>query len=177
MRDAADQEPEVEALWRFSLAFYAVPGVATALVALQDKEGLDVNLILFALWLGVSGRRPLSTDALTAADRAVSDIRTGIVGPLRELRRRLRSDPCADVQRLRNGVKALELTAEKLVQSRLARMAGPIDTEPSQQSRLAVAYANFGLYLGPTRAGSAEAGVIRDALDALSWHNCTTVQA
>ena len=45
-----------EALWRFSLAFYARPGVAEALIALQDRAGLDVNLMLFALWLGVSGR-------------------------------------------------------------------------------------------------------------------------
>src|SRR4029077_986465 len=49
----ADQRPDD--LWRFSLAFYALPGVARALIALQDRDGLDVNLMLFAMWLGISG--------------------------------------------------------------------------------------------------------------------------
>ena len=46
-------------LWRFSQDFYRLPGVASALIALQDRAGLDVNLMLFALWLGVTGRSPL----------------------------------------------------------------------------------------------------------------------
>ena len=44
------QEPAGEAFWRFSLAFYAVPGVAGALIALQDRDGLDVNLLGPKLW-------------------------------------------------------------------------------------------------------------------------------
>jgi uncharacterized protein (TIGR02444 family) len=47
---------EDEAFWCFSLAFYERPGVADALIALQDRDGFDVNLVLFALWLGISGR-------------------------------------------------------------------------------------------------------------------------
>src|SRR5947208_14107979 len=43
-----------EAFWRFSLALYARPGVADALIATQDRTARDVNLILFALWLGAS---------------------------------------------------------------------------------------------------------------------------
>jgi len=35
-----------EAFWRFSLALYARPGVAEALVELQDRAGRDVNLQL-----------------------------------------------------------------------------------------------------------------------------------
>src|SRR5262249_17930336 len=82
-------ELATDALWRFSLAFYAAPGVAEALLTLQDEEGLDVNQMLFALWFGLSGRGRLDKDALAAADRAVGTIRTNIVEPLRSLRKRL----------------------------------------------------------------------------------------
>ena len=54
--DEGGKTSEDEAFWRFSLAFYERPGVADALIALQDCDGFDVNLVLFALWLGVSGR-------------------------------------------------------------------------------------------------------------------------
>ena len=43
------------AFWRFSLELYARDGVPAACLALQDREGADVNLVLLALWLGESG--------------------------------------------------------------------------------------------------------------------------
>jgi uncharacterized protein (TIGR02444 family) len=162
MADAAAEPPEDDALWRFSLAFYAFPGVAQALITLQDRDRLDVNLMLFALWLGVSGRGRLSSDGLALADRAISTIRVEIVEPLRALRRRLRRDPDADVQRLRESVKALELEAEKLAQRRLA---GPSRGETSPADRLAAAHENFALYLGRKKVCGAEAVVIRKALE------------
>jgi uncharacterized protein (TIGR02444 family) len=152
-------------LWQFALAFYAVPNVAQALIALQDREGLDVNLMLFALWLGVSGRGRLDSDGLRAAELAAGAIRVDVVAPLRALRRSLRQNPDADVQRLRDGVKALELAAEKAAQSRLARLARRCDASRSRHARLADAHDNFALYLGPERVHRAEAVVIRDALE------------
>jgi uncharacterized protein (TIGR02444 family) len=164
--DEADEVSESGVFWRFSLAFYQLPGVSEALITLQDRDGLDVNLMLFALWLGVSGRRPLSRDGLAAAEQAIGTIRTEIVEPLRALRRRLRQDPDPDVQQLREGAKALELAAEKLVQSRLAGLAGPRDTNAPRDARLAAARANLALYLGPERMAFAEAAVILEALGA-----------
>ena len=155
-------------LWWFSLAFYAAPSVARALITLQDRDGLDVNLMLFVLWLGVSGRGRLSGDGLRAAERAGGQIRADVVEPLRALRRSLGPNPDADVQRLCDGVKALELAAEKVVQSRLARFAGPCDASRSRHNRLDAAYDNFALYLGPERVGSAEAVAIRHALEAFT---------
>jgi uncharacterized protein (TIGR02444 family) len=168
MDEPAREEPEGDALWRFSLAFYEIPGVAQALIALQDRDGLDVNLILFALWLGLSRRSRLDSDRLAAADRAICGIRSEVVEPLRALRRRLRLHPDADVQKLRDGVKGLELAAEKLIQSRLARLAGPCDNNRSRDAGLAAAHENFALYLGPERVGVAEAAAIREALEAVA---------
>jgi uncharacterized protein (TIGR02444 family) len=158
-------EPEGNALWQFSLAFYAAPGVANAMIALQDRDGLDVNLILFALWLGLSGHGRLDRDALAAADRAVSNVRDETVGPLRALRRKLKNNPDPDIQRLREGVRALELAAEKVVQSRLVCLARPGDSSAPRDARLADACANFALYLGPTRVEVGEARFIREALE------------
>jgi uncharacterized protein (TIGR02444 family) len=162
-RHATEEDP----LWRFSLGFYAVPRVARALITLQDRDGLDVNLILFALWLGLSGYGLLDRDALAAADQAVRAIRTEIVEPLRTLRRRLKGNPDTSVQKLREDVKELELAAERVVQSRLARLAGPRDSEASHDARLAAAYANLTLYLGPERLDVAEVAVIRKAIEAI----------
>ena len=160
---------EDEAFWRFSLAFYERPGVADALIALQDRDGFDVNLVLFALWLGISGRGTLSGDALATAERAAGTLRSEIVEPLRRLRRQLRHHPDRDVQRLREGVKALEVAGEKLVQQRLARLAGSggAKTEPGGRRRTA-AHANLALYLGGEGVRSKEATVIEEALDAFA---------
>jgi uncharacterized protein (TIGR02444 family) len=154
-----------EALWRFSLAFYAPPGVSEALMALQDRAGFDVNLMLFALWLGVSGRS-LTKEELAIADQIARPIRADIVEPLRELRRELRADPDVDVQHLREGIKALELAAEKVIQVRLGRTARPGRRGADPAARAAAARANLVLYLGPEIAHSREAATIGEALEA-----------
>jgi uncharacterized protein (TIGR02444 family) len=166
MVDGAGESPHDEALWRFSTAFYARAGVAEALIKLQDRAGLDVNLMLFALWFGLSGRSRFTAAELAAADRAAGPIRGELVEPLRALRRRLRSNRDADIQRLREEIKRLELAAERILQNRLARIARMPGSDDDPASRLAAAEANLALYLGPEAAGSAEAAIIRDALRA-----------
>ncbi len=154
-------------LWALSLDFYARPGVAAALIELQDHAGLDVNLILFALWHGLSGRGRLDDQRMAVAEQAAGAIQTEIVTPLRALRRRIRTDPDADIQRLREAIKALELDAEKIAQARLAGSAGPPATDVDPVQRLAAASANLTLSLGAGRAHGAAAGVIRRALEEL----------
>jgi uncharacterized protein (TIGR02444 family) len=166
--DEPETIPEGKAFWRFSLAFYERPGVADALIALQDRDGFDVNLVLFALWLVISGRGALGGDALAAAEQVAGALRSDIVEPLRSLRRKLRHHPDGDVQRLREAVKALELAAEKLVQERLARLFGNAGAAPSPRDRRAAAHANLALYLGERGVRSKEAAVIERALDSFA---------
>jgi uncharacterized protein (TIGR02444 family) len=166
MVEEVGESPDDEALWRFSTAFYARADVAEALIKLQDRAGFDVNLMLFALWFGLSGRNRFTAAELAAADRAAGPIRGELVEPLRALRRRLRSHPDADVQRLREEIKRLELAAERILQNRLARIAGTPYGDNNPASRVAAAEANLALYLGPEAVGSAEAAIIRDALRA-----------
>jgi uncharacterized protein (TIGR02444 family) len=157
-----------EAFWRFSSAFYERPGVADALIALQDRDGFDVNLILFVLWFGISGRGALDGDILMAAQASAGALRSEFVEPLRSLRRKLRHHPDGDVQKLREGVKALELAGEKLVQERLARLAGNGCTKPCPRGWRAAAHANLALYLGVERIHSREVAVLEGALDAFA---------
>ncbi len=163
--DELENTAEDEAFWCFSLAFYERPGVSDALITLQDRDGFDVNLILFALWLGISGREPLDGDALAAAERAAGTLRSDIVEPLRSLRRKLRHHPDSDVQRVREGVKALEIAGEKLIQERLAQFAGRGCAKTSPGGRRAAAHGNLALYLGGEGVRTKEAAVLKEALD------------
>jgi uncharacterized protein (TIGR02444 family) len=166
--DEGGKTSEDEAFWRFSLALYERPGVADALIALQDRGGCDVNLVLFVLWLGISGRGPLGGDTLATAERVAGTLRSEIVEPLRRLRRNLRHHPDRDVQRLREGVKALELAGEKLIQARLVRLAGNACAQTDAADRRAAAHSNLALYLGREGVRSKEAAIIEEAFDAFA---------
>src|SRR6185437_7058876 len=98
-----------EGFWRFSLTVYARPGVAEALIGLQDRHGHNVNLMLFGLWLGVCEGRRIDAAALGRARTAMARIDSKVVAPLRRLRRQLKGDPDPDIQTLRRRVLALEL--------------------------------------------------------------------
>lgn len=162
------REPDpAEALWRFSLDFYRLPGVEEALLALQDRDGRDVNLVLYALWHGWSGRGPLGAERLAAAEAAAAPVRERIAAPLRALRRALKPDPDPAVQTLRERVKALELEAERIAQARLAALALPAAAAPARAARLAAARANLADVLGP-QGGAAEAAALAAALDRLA---------
>jgi uncharacterized protein (TIGR02444 family) len=153
-----------EAFWRFSLVFYSRPGVADALLRLQDRHGCDINLILFALWCGAVLRLRLDAADLAAAEAAIAPLRDEIVVPIRVLRRRLKSAAETDAQDLRRRVAALELACERRVQYRLADL---IPAGAQAPAPLAAAEANLALYLGPVRAASDEAVALRAALAAM----------
>jgi uncharacterized protein (TIGR02444 family) len=156
-----------DAFWRFSLAFYARPGVADALLALQDRAGRDVNLILFGLWLAVSRQHRLDAAGLAAAKAAAAAINAAAVAPLRRLRRRLKGTADRDLAILRRRIAGLELQAERRVQYRLAERVSGTAGSGHEDDRLAMAAANLSVCLGED-AGSAEAGALRRALAALT---------
>src|SRR5579862_3111801 len=129
-----------DAFWRFSLALYARPGVAAALIALQDRAGRDVNLILFGLWLGATKGERLDAAAARQAAAAIAPL-TAVVAPLRALRRRLKGDADPDVAAMRRRIVSLEIVAERQVQCRLGATPRPWH----QADRDAAAAANLAL--------------------------------
>ena len=140
----ADEAAPGEAFWRFSLDFYARPGVSAACLALQDDHGLDVNLALYACWVGWSGGGRLGAADVATAEQRVASWRGGVIAPLRAARRALKQE---NVAALYAEAKALELAAEREAQRRLAAGA-PLPHCRSEGERAADARANLLLYLG-----------------------------
>lgn len=163
INEARRRRADSEAFWRFSLVFYGEPGVAEALIALQDRRGCDVNLVLFSLWLAVTRCQVVDAAGLAAAEAAAAPLRDAVIAELRRLRRRLRPVPDPDIQALRQRIGALEIAAERLVQARLtATLPAPRTTATADRG--AIAAANLAACLGAASAAP-EAETLRRALD------------
>jgi uncharacterized protein (TIGR02444 family) len=145
----ADAEAERGSpFWRFSLRFYRQPGVADACIALQDGCGVDVNVLLFFLWLATAKRGVPVATAQAACARAGA-WRDDVVIPLRTLRRKLK-DGSSLVERsaaelFRTKIKAVELEAERLQQEALFGLAAELTTEEAATVE-AAARANVAAY-------------------------------
>ncbi|MGB8408112.1 MAG: TIGR02444 family protein [Mycobacterium sp.] len=98
----------------FALKVHGGDGVAQACVLLQDRFGLNVNLLLFAARVGSAC--PLTADKLAAGAERVGQWQVEVVRPLRGVRRRLKSGPPPApnevTSELREQLKALEIRAE-----------------------------------------------------------------
>ncbi len=128
----------VNPFWEFSLAVYGRPGVPAACVALQDRHGLDVNVLLFAAWAGMACGTLLSAERLAEVDSTIAGWRQEVVRPLRAARRRVKAEDDAFYQRL----KAVELEAERIQQDRLFALGG---LTPQPGGDVGMALANMSL--------------------------------
>src|SRR5215813_68363 len=123
--------------WTFTLALYGKPGVAPALIGLQDRLGLDVNMLLYCSWAGAN-LRLLSRDDLKAVEAVAEPWQSEVVRPLRALRRRLKGGfapmPADRVESYRKRVNELEIEGEHIVQNAMGaqprgeRQAGAAST-------------------------------------------------
>jgi uncharacterized protein (TIGR02444 family) len=144
-----------EPFWSFSLGFYDRPGVAPALIALQDRHGCDVNIMLYACWIGLSGRGRLAAEDLARAEAGNGAWRGAVIERLRAARRALdEEDRTGPVLELYAAAKAAELAAERIAQRRLQLLAPPRATR-SAAVRAADAAANLALYLEGKHAADA----------------------
>lgn len=114
-------------LWKYSLAIYARPGVAEALIGLQDRLGIDVNVALCCLWRAARGHA-LGRRDIAAMVGASDAWQRGVVRRLRAVRRVLKSPVIADrstaaaARRLRQKVKRIEIEAERVEQLLLSAL-------------------------------------------------------
>lgn len=112
--------------WKFSLWIYGQEGVAPTCLRLQESHRIDVNLLLFALWLGRCGKR-VEAESLTALSAKASHWHTAVVRPLRVIRTHLKSsdylDPDEVIQTFRTKIKADEIDAEHIEQRLLFEAA------------------------------------------------------
>lgn len=104
--------------WTFALELYQRPGVADACLALQDGLGVDVNLLLFALFAATERGVVFDHQDLAEADAVVRAWRAEVIQPLRALRQSMKVASTlaagAAKDELRQLVKDAELRAEQL---------------------------------------------------------------
>jgi uncharacterized protein (TIGR02444 family) len=132
----------VEALWQFSLAVYARPGVAETCVTLQDQWDVNVNPLLWLLWLedrGVS----VDTALLSRAEEAIADWDKTLVQALRQLRRqvngRVHAKGALGITALGDCYQALkmaELQAERVTQTILLGLLPMTPRQPASSKAL-----------------------------------------
>jgi uncharacterized protein (TIGR02444 family) len=136
-----------DSFWNFSLALYGRPGVAPALIGLQDRMGLDVNMLLYCCWAGADGRSLAPAD-LAAVEAVAEPWQAEVVRPLRSLRRRLKGGfgqlPLERVEAWRAGLNELEIEAERIAQE---AMAGALRCEQGDPAAAAHVAGNLGTYL------------------------------
>ncbi len=136
--------------WDFSLAVYGRPGVSEACLALQDRHGLDVNLLLLCCWAGSQGQLLDKAD-MARLIASVGDWQRSVVGPLRRVRRRLKHLPdggSGPLGALRKAVKSCEFDAERIEQRMLHDvLAPPPSKTPPAAGRAGCAAANLAVYL------------------------------
>jgi uncharacterized protein (TIGR02444 family) len=111
--------------WSFALDTYARPGVSDACLLLQDRAGVDVNVLLLVLYAATRRGIALSRSELQDMDNAVALWRQEVIHPLRGTRRRLKTGPGPApnevTEALRGRIKQAELQAEQIEQAALAQ--------------------------------------------------------
>lgn len=139
--------PESLSFWSWSLARYARPGAESLLLRLQDECGLNVNVLLWAVWCA----EHFEAAPEIAFRKALDDVNAWqgrVTKPLCGIRRDLKSLADMDgADALRVQVKASELAAEKIEQTMLQKTAltllasdasrAPDDTERRARQNLA----------------------------------------
>jgi len=124
--------------WDFSNQLYDMDGVAEICLYLQDEYDLDVNLILFCIWMAQYPSEP-SDEAWEKILLFSRDWKNNVVQPLRNTRQWMKN--YSDLQdsnsfgELREQIKLKELDAEKLQQETLQNCVTEVSKGKSEFSR------------------------------------------
>jgi uncharacterized protein (TIGR02444 family) len=137
--------------WDFSLEVYGRAGVPQACLELQSAHQLDVNILLYCLWHGASGRGALDAGEMERVIGAVTEWHEKVVRGMRAIRQLLKGGmppaPEELSEPLRAAVQALEIDFEHVEQLMLA---ATIDRAPDgsaeDETCIRAALANVGRY-------------------------------
>ncbi len=100
-------------LWAFSVSIYGRPGAAEECLSLQDRFGVNINILLLSLYAASEFGAILSRDDICTADGAVAHWQTQVVKALRKVRRLLKQSDL-HCESLRAQVADAELEAERM---------------------------------------------------------------
>jgi uncharacterized protein (TIGR02444 family) len=132
---------------QFALELYGIEGVGAACLHLQNRHVLDVNLVLFAAFIGAKRRQMPTTSCLDAARSRVDAWHREVVRPLRAVRQRLKTGPAPApnelTTRLRGKLQQVEIDAELIELDQLAALiplggADPVPGSPAECATAAI---------------------------------------
>ena len=164
--------------WDFIVALHGRPVVREACLALQDRRGADVIVLLALVHDASCGAAPPGEDRLRRALARIAPWRDAAVLPLRALRRSLKDwrfapvpaddEPAGDgasageAEAARQAVGAAERAAERAALSAFVRAMEGAASGTGEDDRLAVASRSIATYW--RIAGFAQDGADRDSL-------------
>ena len=123
---------------RFALELYRCAGVADACLDLQNRHDLDVNVVLFAAFVGAARRQKLTSADLGLAQRRVQAWHHEVVRRLRAVRQRLKTGPVPAPNEatagLRRKLAQLEIEAEMIELDELGALIPEVHSPPSPRS-------------------------------------------
>jgi uncharacterized protein (TIGR02444 family) len=126
---AMDETGSTESFKRFALALYGSEDVADACLYLQNRHDLDVNLVLFAAFVGAKRHQRLTASSLEAARARVDAWHSEVVRPLRAVRQRLKTGPAPApneiTAHLRRRLQQVEIDAELIELDQLCAVVAP----------------------------------------------------
>ena len=160
---------EARSLWDFSVIIYGREPVRKICLLFQDSFDADVNLILYCLWLGTTGRGQVDAEDFAVLSEAISVWQNEVIKPLRAARIRLRKPPPAvparDAKALRERVKDIELSAERIELDLLADSLARSPVAHDQDRRRRDMADSLAAYFDFIGAPASEATI--DAIDTL----------
>ena len=117
-----------QSFWQFSLEVYKQESVKKNCLSLQDEYGLNVNMILAALWAAV-WQQKIRLEDFNYFQKKLNDFDANVIVPLRKTRRAVTNDfgfegknTLADKQSLKEKILSVEIEAEKIYQQQLECM-------------------------------------------------------
>lgn len=103
------------AFWQFSLSLYGKPEAASFCLALQDQHEMQVNLLLYSIWLSFEGC--ILEPSLIKQNSQLQNALTQIIPAIRHARKKAGENSKQDP--LYKQLKACELSAEQQAQALL----------------------------------------------------------
>jgi uncharacterized protein (TIGR02444 family) len=148
---ATATDDEAFPLWTFSLDRYGRDGVAETCLWLQQRLGVDVNVVLASLHAGNQGKRLSGAVLRAIVQEGPGEWHREVVVPLRRARTfaksQLDGEDTGSIDAFRSKVKQLELAAEKWEQRLIERHLVGVATDGPDDTRSAIALENVKQYL------------------------------
>ena len=138
--------------WDYAIEVYRREGVGEACLVLQERHGIDVNVLLFCCWLGASGRGDLADGRMARLVKTGARWNDDVVRRLRAVRTALKGGldtaPRDLSDALRARIAATEIDSEHIEHFMLVADTADLvaDDGVPMERRLGHGVANVGRY-------------------------------